>query len=191
MHETRQPPSAPEPLPPANATPRGSLDAATWRSHGVSARESCNTKAHTSHAATGQARPCLPRHPCRDRHRRVAPRDLPLGIHPRAAPHAGCQSHPPRPLLYRSGLVPRILPTLGLVGAPVHITAVVLTMFGVFDRIGTVAGVAVIPVAAWELWLGIYLVTKGFRPAPIVATPVPPAPPASPARAVSPALPLG
>lgn len=191
MHETRQPPSAPEPLPPANATPRGSLDAATWRSHGVSARESCNTKAHTSHAATGQARPCLRRHPCRDRHRRshLATSHWAFTLGQSLMP--GVNALLLGTLLYRSGLVPRILPTLGLVGAPSHITAVVLTMFGVIDRIGTVAGVAVIPVAAWELWLGICLVTKGFRPAPIVAISVPPAPPASPARAVSPALPLG
>src|SRR5665811_1379365 len=33
-------------------------------------------------------------------------------------------------LMYRSRLVPRVLPVLGLIGAPLHITAVVLTMFG-------------------------------------------------------------
>ena len=36
-------------------------------------------------------------------------------------------------LLYRSGLVPRVLPAIGLIGAPLHLTAVVLTMFGVVD----------------------------------------------------------
>jgi hypothetical protein len=70
-------------------------------------------------------------------------------------------------LMYRSGLVPRVLPVLGLIGAPLHITAVVLTMFGVIDRLGPVAGIAVIPVAAWELSLGIYLIVKGFKPCPI------------------------
>ena len=94
-------------------------------------------------------------------------------------------------LLYRSRLVPRILPTLGLIGAPIHITAVVLTMFGVIDRIGPVAAIAAIPIAVWELSLGIYLVAKGFKPSPIITTQVPPAPPAPPALAVSEALPLG
>jgi hypothetical protein len=91
-------------------------------------------------------------------------------------------------LLYRSGLVPRVLPTLGLIGAPLHITAVVLTMFGVIDRIGLVAGIAVIPIAAWELSLGIYLVVKGFKPSRITTTWVPPVPPVLPTRE---ALPVG
>jgi hypothetical protein len=89
-------------------------------------------------------------------------------------------------LLYRSGLVPRVLPALGLLGAPLHITAVGLTMFGVIDRIGLVAGIAVIPVAAWELSLGIYLVVKGFKPSRITTTWVPPVPPAVPMREAQP-----
>jgi Domain of unknown function (DUF4386) len=79
-------------------------------------------------------------------------------------------------LLYRSRLVPRILPTLGLVGAPLHITAVVLTLFGAIDRVGTVAGIAVLPIATWELSLGIYLVVKGFKPSPITRAMAPPLP---------------
>jgi hypothetical protein len=70
-------------------------------------------------------------------------------------------------LLYRSGLVPRVLPMIGLIGAPLHLTAVVLTMFGVVDRVGTVTGIAVIPIALWELSLGVYLIVKGFKPCPI------------------------
>jgi hypothetical protein len=70
-------------------------------------------------------------------------------------------------LLYRSGLVPRVLPMIGLIGAPLHLTAVVLTMFGVVDRVGTVTGIAVIPIALWELSLGVHLIVKGFKPCPI------------------------
>lgn len=70
-------------------------------------------------------------------------------------------------LLYRSGLVPRVVPMIGLIGAPLHLTAVVLTMFGVVDRVGTVTGIAVIPIALWELSLGVYLIVKGFKPCPI------------------------
>ena len=40
----------------------------------------------------------------------------------------------PGHLLYRSGLVPRILPIIGLVGAPLLLAAVVAVFFGVFDR---------------------------------------------------------
>ena len=70
-------------------------------------------------------------------------------------------------LMYRSGLVPRVLPVIGLIGVPLHITAVVLTMFGVIDRVGSVALVAALPIFVWELSLGIYLVVKGFKPCPI------------------------
>jgi Domain of unknown function (DUF4386) len=70
-------------------------------------------------------------------------------------------------LMYRSGLVPRVLPVIGLIGAPLHITAVVLTMFGVIDRIGSVALIAALPIAAWEFSLGVYLVVKGFKSCPI------------------------
>jgi len=76
-------------------------------------------------------------------------------------------------MLYRSGLVPRALPLLGLAGAPLHITAVVLTLFGVIDRIGPVAAIAALPIAAWELSLGIYLVVKGFKPSPLTSTRLP------------------
>jgi Domain of unknown function (DUF4386) len=70
-------------------------------------------------------------------------------------------------LMYRSGLVPRVLPVIGLIGVPLHITAVVLTMFGVIDRVGSVALIAALPIFVWELSLGIYLVVRGFRPCPI------------------------
>jgi hypothetical protein len=70
-------------------------------------------------------------------------------------------------LMYRSGLVPRVLPVIGLIGVPLHITAVVLTMFGVIDRVGSVTLIAALPIFVWELSLGIYLVVKGFRPCPI------------------------
>src|SRR5450830_271187 len=72
-------------------------------------------------------------------------------------------------LLYRSGLVPRVLPVVRLIGAPLQFTAVILTMFGVIDRVSSVALILVIPIFLWELSLGIYLVVKGFKPSPITA----------------------
>jgi hypothetical protein len=82
-------------------------------------------------------------------------------------------------LMYRSGLVPRVLPVIGLIGVPLHITAVVLTMFGVIDRVGSVALIAALPIFVWELSLGIYLVVKGFKSCPITdAMRAPSAPPA-------------
>jgi hypothetical protein len=70
-------------------------------------------------------------------------------------------------LLYRSGLVPRVIPAIGLIGAPLHLTAVILTMFGVVDRISTVTVIAGVPIAVWEFSLGVYLIVKGFKPCPI------------------------
>jgi len=70
-------------------------------------------------------------------------------------------------LMYRSGLVPRVIPVIGLIGVPLQLTAVILTMFGVIDRSSTATGILVIPDFIWELSLGIYLVVKGFKPCPI------------------------
>jgi Domain of unknown function (DUF4386) len=68
-------------------------------------------------------------------------------------------------LLYRSRLVPRIIPALGLIGAPLLICTVIATLFGSL-KLGS-PELAALPVAAWELSLGVWLVIKGFKPSPI------------------------
>ncbi len=73
-------------------------------------------------------------------------------------------------VLYRSGLVPRILPTIGLVGAPLLLAADIAIFFGVFDRTGPIA-LAAVPIAVWEFSLGVYLTVKGFKPAAVAALP--------------------
>jgi hypothetical protein len=67
-------------------------------------------------------------------------------------------------LLYRSRLVPRALPLLGFIGVPLLLASNMAILFGVIDRISTPAAIAVIPIAAWEFSLGVYLIVKGFRP---------------------------
>jgi uncharacterized protein DUF4386 len=67
-------------------------------------------------------------------------------------------------LMYRSGLVPRKLTWLGLVGGPLIILSGTLVLFGVADKGGTLQGLATIPEGVWELSLGIYCTLKGFRP---------------------------
>ena len=74
-------------------------------------------------------------------------------------------------VMYRSGLVPRILPTLGLVGAPLLLASDIAIFFGVIDRVSPFAAVAFIPIAVWEFSLGVYLTVKGFRPAAVAALP--------------------
>jgi hypothetical protein len=72
-------------------------------------------------------------------------------------------------ILYRSRLVPRILPVLGLVGAPLLFASDIAVMFGVWEQFSVPAGIATVPIFVWELSLGIYLVVKGFKPSPATA----------------------
>jgi hypothetical protein len=72
-------------------------------------------------------------------------------------------------LLYRSRLVPRALPTLGLIGAPLLLASVFAIMFGIIDRTSPAALFLAIPIAVWEFSLGVYLIVKGFKPSPITA----------------------
>jgi hypothetical protein len=71
-------------------------------------------------------------------------------------------------LMYKSALVPRIIPVLGLIGAPLLIASALATMFGVNDQTSAFSVIMTLPVAAWELSLGVWLVVKGFKPAPIL-----------------------
>lgn len=65
--------------------------------------------------------------------------------------------------LYRARLVPRWMPALGLVGAPILISFVIGMILGV-AQVGTVFHVvAVLPFFVWELVLGLWLTFKGFN----------------------------
>jgi hypothetical protein len=72
-------------------------------------------------------------------------------------------------LLYRSGLVPRIIPLVGLNGAPLLFASDLAVMFGLWEQVSLPAGIATVPIALWEVSLGVYLVVKGFKPSPITA----------------------
>jgi hypothetical protein len=72
-------------------------------------------------------------------------------------------------LMYRSGLVPRGMAMLGLVGGPLLLAASIGVLFGAFEQVSLPASIATVPEFVWELSLGIYLVVKGFKPAPIIA----------------------
>jgi hypothetical protein len=64
--------------------------------------------------------------------------------------------------LYRARLVPRWIPALGIIGAPILIAYVVGTILG-FTGPGTLfQGIAVFPFFTWELVLGLWLTFKGF-----------------------------
>jgi uncharacterized protein DUF4386 len=73
-------------------------------------------------------------------------------------------------LMYRSGLVPRRMAMLGLIGGPILCLAAVAVLFDVFQAGSGWQALATAPEFVWELSLGIYLVVKGFRPSPILAS---------------------
>ncbi len=73
-------------------------------------------------------------------------------------------------LMYRSGLVPRRMTWLGMIGAPLLFLANVGVLFDLWDAGSTVPALATIPEFIWELFLGIYCTIRGFRKeAPILA----------------------
>jgi hypothetical protein len=72
-------------------------------------------------------------------------------------------------LLYRSRLVPRVLPLLGLIGAPLLLASDAATLFGLWGQMSSLAAIAALPIALWEFSLGVWLVVKGFNPSPITA----------------------
>jgi len=73
-------------------------------------------------------------------------------------------------LMYRSGLVPRPMAILGLIGGPMLIISFVLILFGVYENGSGPAFLLALPEIAWEASLGIYAAWKGFRPSPITST---------------------
>jgi len=73
-------------------------------------------------------------------------------------------------LLYRSGLVPRVLPLLGLVGVPLLLTGDVGTLLSFWAPVSAVSGLLALPVAVFELSLGIYLTVKGFKPSSVLSS---------------------
>jgi hypothetical protein len=67
-------------------------------------------------------------------------------------------------LLYKSRLVPRVLPLLGFIGAPLLLANTVVTMFGITGPIFVLTGIGFLPVAIFEFSLGVWLTVKGFNP---------------------------
>ncbi len=72
-------------------------------------------------------------------------------------------------LMYRSGLVPRLIPVLGLIGAPLFIAAAIAAFFRGDHAVTALTVIAGVPIFLWELSLGLWLVVKGFKPSPITA----------------------
>jgi len=71
-------------------------------------------------------------------------------------------------LMYRSGLVPRLIPALGLIGAPLLFISATATLFRGGHQVTALAGIAGLLIALWELSLGLWLTFKGFNRSPVL-----------------------
>jgi hypothetical protein len=67
-------------------------------------------------------------------------------------------------VMYRSGLVPKWMPTLGLIGAPILVASSTASLFGAWDQVSSQATLFAIPIAVWEFSFGCYMAFKGFKP---------------------------
>src|SRR5262249_11873921 len=67
-------------------------------------------------------------------------------------------------VMYRGRLVPRVIPAIGLVGAPLILASATGTIFGAWDQVSAAGAAGALPIAVWEFALGVYLTVKGFKP---------------------------
>ena len=72
-------------------------------------------------------------------------------------------------ILYRSGLVGRIIPIIGLVGGPLILLSDLATILGVWGQVSVPGLVFGLPVAVFEFSVGVHLTVKGFRSASLAA----------------------
>lgn len=73
-------------------------------------------------------------------------------------------------IMLRGRLVPRAIPTIGLIGGPLLLLSSFGVVVGLWEQTGAVGAVAALPVALWELSLGLWLVTRGVRTSPVAAS---------------------
>lgn len=72
-------------------------------------------------------------------------------------------------IFYKSKLVPRFIPILGMTGAALVFLCALLVMFGVIEQVSVWGAVLALPVAANEMILAIWLIAKGFNESAIAA----------------------
>lgn len=70
-------------------------------------------------------------------------------------------------LMYRTGLVPRAMAMLGLVGGTLIVLSGTAVIFGVIEAGSAAQVLASMPEFFWELSFGLYLIVKGFKPSAI------------------------
>jgi hypothetical protein len=73
-------------------------------------------------------------------------------------------------LLYQSRLVPRVLPLIAFIGAPLLLASDFAVLFSLVERTSAATALAALPVALFEFSVGVYLLVKGFKSSPILAS---------------------
>jgi len=71
-------------------------------------------------------------------------------------------------LMWRSRLLPRPMVMVGLIGGPLAVLAGVGVVVGAWDISDGLPVALTAPEALWELSLSVWLLTKGFRPSPVL-----------------------
>lgn len=69
-------------------------------------------------------------------------------------------------IMLRGRLVPRVIPTVGLIGGPLLLLSSFGVVLGFWEQTGPVGALAALPIALWELALGLWLVARGVRLSP-------------------------
>ena len=66
-------------------------------------------------------------------------------------------------VMLRGRLVPRIIPTIGLIGGPLLLLSSYGVVLGLWEQTGAIGALAALPIAVWEFSLGVWLIVKGVR----------------------------
>ncbi len=69
-------------------------------------------------------------------------------------------------IMYQSRLVPRWIPTVGLIGAPLLLASSIASLFGAWEQVSSIGMLMALPIATWEFSVGVYMAVKGFRTPP-------------------------
>jgi Domain of unknown function (DUF4386) len=72
-------------------------------------------------------------------------------------------------LMFRSGLVPRLIAVVGLIGGPLIFISGTAVLFGFYTQVSFWGVITAIPVFAWEMSLAVWLIVKGFTPSPAMS----------------------
>jgi hypothetical protein len=72
-------------------------------------------------------------------------------------------------LMLKSGLVPRNMALLGVIGGPLSLCGLIFVLFGQWEQDGPEQFLFTALEIVWELSLSLYLIFKGFRAVPLAA----------------------